>query len=146
MLEKCYIHTYSRRVSMYVYSMNPLLLRADRARKRSFFLRKDNIWASLWSSTMKYLRVWPNPPFIYINYQPILLHNLRTPLANKPTNFENGHIAVDCLYFYELNFKKSANFAAFAPMFSHLSFTSKNNRKRKIRETIFNFFYFRPPK
>ena len=43
--------------------------------------------------------------------------------------FENGHIAIDWLYFYEFNSKKSANFAACAsgPRAAKFSF-SKNHR------------------
>ena len=56
--------------------------------------------------------------------------------------FENGHLAIDCLYFYELITKKSANFAAHAAKFSF----SKNHRdleneyfwktSRKLPETF----------
>ena len=38
--------------------------------------------------------------------------------------FDNGHLAIDCLYFYELITKKSANFATHAAKFSF----SKNHR------------------
>ena len=38
---------------------------------------------------------------------------------------ENGHIAIDCLYFYELISKKSANFEARAEKFS---FSKKSQR------------------
>ena len=44
--------------------------------------------------------------------------------------FENGHMAIDWLYFYEFNLKKSANFAActHGARAAKFSFFKKNHR------------------